>query len=1296
MAHSSVTTTSNITQSDAIGELRITVLGASNVPQFSLLDSKAFVTLRTPGHTWNTKVAERSRSPQWGEEFDLRGDNSSVLKIELKVLRRSGFSVSEQLVGAAEVRFEELRAKQRQAHEANGEYVAFDLQVASSSKPHPSIAIRVHRGLVAPKSVLDTAQTLASSAHDDIQRMRMGPTLPTVPAGASDAGSSAQDAIKSVGSAKEVKALYMTTLASVEGFVKMVDAFADIHPYVKAAWTILSAGYKIVMAQKDRDDALSELLESITVALNLICRFDKTALHKDNKYDILQVAKKTSECALFIKEYTSTESFVRRAAKGIFSNSGDEIARFKRDFDLLRTNIEAGAILSITEGLSKVNDELYGVEESVKLIRRDVDRVAQTVLIDKLPYAEGATWDPDRVCLSNTREALLEDIWQWIKYPDTCDGAKIFCLTGVAGSGKSAIAHTVAHRCNEEGLLTSSFFFSRDVAERNNPRKLLSTMARDLARDPHIRERISLAIESDQSLATAPLSRQFGPLIQEPCLRHPSDTPMVTVIDGVDEGCSPELLKLFRDNISKLPQSFRLFITSREMEAIEQYLSKSAHVHLRAIDLSAGANLGDIRTYVRCGFRDIATMHDLGESWPGEELMNQLSYMAGGLFQWISVILQALELSYDPVAELETLLAGLQTGLGAQEKMDEIYSKILQACDWNSLGFKRDYDLVMGAILAAKSPLSASALQMLHPTIPRINKLLSRLGALLTGWRHTNQPIRILHLSLRDFLTARVAKDAPFYICEKDHSRRLGLLSLAFLNDNLKHDTPGVGYLESDSQGVPSVSKSQISEELWYACEFWAAHILEIEAPAPAELVKLIRNFLPNRLISWIEACTSIDTFKGFQLIRTWIQSTFPEEIDLVNDEFNSRLGSTLVNISTRLAYMDRREEALLAIQEAVTLYRQLAEDSPTTFNPDFARSLNYFSIRLSDLGERKDALAASRECVALLRPLAEDCPPTFNPTLAHSLNNLSIRLSDLGQQEDGLAAVQESVALYRQLVEDHPSAFKSDLAHSLITFSNRLLALGRREDAIAAIRESVVLHRQLAEDRPAAFNLNLALSLSNFSNRLTALGQRGEALAAIQESVALYRQLAENRLLTNNSDLAHSLNSLSNCLSALGKREDALTAIQESVALHRQLAEGHLIAFDSDLARSLNSLSVQLAYLGKREDALAATQESMALYRRLAQDRPAAFNADLARSLYNLSLRLSELALHEDALEAAKEAVELRRPLANDIPAVFKSRLAKALRQLSTCLRHLSQEEAAAAAEQEANMLDPPKAPTA
>ncbi|KDQ16459.1 hypothetical protein BOTBODRAFT_30791 [Botryobasidium botryosum FD-172 SS1] len=1204
MAHSREITNIDATRSNAVEDLKLTVSSASSLPRTSFFheSSKTFVVLRTSGLTLRTEVAERSRSPRWEKEFNLRGDDSTVMKVELHVLRRFGFSRSEQLVGAAEVRFEEIREKQRQAHEEDIDFITFDLPLACSelSGPQPVLSLRVHRGSAPPKPILHTAQALVSSARNDIQMMKTGPTLPGTPTGVSDIGSTAQNAAKAVGSAKEVKALYESALASVEVFVKMVDAFADIHPYAKAAWTVLSAGYKVAIIQKERDSALSELLESMSTALDFICRFDKTALHEDDKRVILQVAKKTNECALFIEKYCITKSFALRAAKGIFSSDGDEIVRFKNDFDLLRKNMDTSAILSLTEGLSGVNRDLYNIGEDMKGIARDVDRTAlavdrtaQMAILDRLPYAAGASWCPESGCFSDTREALLEEIMNWIRETSASSGAEILCLTGVAGSGKSAIAHTIARRCYEEGILASSFFFNREFEERSRPDKLLSTMTRDLARHPDIRNQISSVLEADQSLATASLSRQFTPLIVEPCRRHTFDNPAVFVLDALDEVSNThDVLKIFRDDFPKLPRAFRLFTTSRDIPDLDMYLSRSAHVCMRTIDLDAGVNLDDLRIYILWRFGEVAQKLGLGPSWPDQGLKDMVVSKAQGLFQWAVAVFQALEYAYDPTAVLEALLAGLQTGLSPEAKMDEIYTKVLQAYSWNDLGFRRDYTLLIGSILAAKIPLSASALQTLHPEIPSVHKLLSRLGALLTGWRDPNQPVRILHLSLRDFLTARASDSAPFHIHEKDHNRRLGLLCLAFLNENLKPDTPGTGYLQLDSPGIPVVSKQKVLEVLWYACEFWAAHVLEFEAPAPPELFELLRNFLSTRLISWLEVCTSVGMFKGTQHVKTWIQRVFPEDIGLLNDDLNRRLGSALINVSERLSYMDRREEALLAIQEAVGL-RRMIEGEPTSVKKDLASSLHNLSIRLSDVGRREDALAVSREAAELRRQLAEDHPAEFNPDLAQSLNSLSICLSSLGQREDALAAVREAVDLYRQLARDRPAAFTPDLAISLSVFSNCLSDLGQREDALAAVREAVDLHRQLAQDRPAAFSHNLALSLNNLSCRLSDLGQQEDALTATREAVDLYRRLARDRPAAFNADLALSLHNLSVDLSALHRREEALAAVKEAVELRRPLAKEIPAVFQSDFVGSLRHLSWILQMLGQKDDAVAAEQEA-------------------------------------------------------------------------------------------------------
>ena len=59
--------------------------------------------------------------------------------------------------------------------------------------------------------------------------------------------------------------------------------------------------------------------------------------------------------------------------------------------------------------------------------------------------------------------------------------------------------------------------------------------------------------------------------------------------------------------------------------------------------------------------------------------------------------------------------------------------------------------------------------------------------------------------------------------------------------------------------------------------------------------------------------------------------------------------------------------------------------------------SLNNLAVRLADLGRREDALAAIEEAVTIRRQLAAARPDAFRPDLATSLNNLSLRLADAG-----------------------------------------------------------------------------------------------------------------------------------------------------------------------------------------------------------------------------------------------------------------------------------------------------------
>jgi len=69
---------------------------------------------------------------------------------------------------------------------------------------------------------------------------------------------------------------------------------------------------------------------------------------------------------------------------------------------------------------------------------------------------------------------------------------------------------------------------------------------------------------------------------------------------------------------------------------------------------------------------------------------------------------------------------------------------------------------------------------------------------------------------------------------------------------------------------------------------------------------------------------------------------------------------------------MGQREAALAAAEEAVTIYRTLAEARPAVFQPDLARSLTTLADSLSEVGRREEALAAAEEAVIIRHTFPE------------------------------------------------------------------------------------------------------------------------------------------------------------------------------------------------------------------------------------------------------------------------------------------------------------------------------------
>ncbi len=386
-------------------------------------------------------------------------------------------------------------------------------------------------------------------------------------------------------------------------------------------------------------------------------------------------------------------------------------------------------------------------------------------------------------------------------------------------------------------------------------------------------------------------------------------------------------------------------------------------------------------------------------------------------------------------------------------------------------------------------------------------------------------------------------------------------------------------------------------------------------------------------------------------------------------------LAGSLNNLSNRLSTVQRHDEAVTAIEDAVAILRRLAQASPAIYEPDLARSLNNLSSQLSDVRRHDEAVTAIEDAVAILRRLAQASPAIYEPDLAGFLGNLSNRLSDVRRHDEAVTAIEDAVTIYRQLAQASPAIYEPDLARSLNNLSSQLSDVRRHDEAVTAIEDAVAILRRLAQASPAIYEPDLAGFLGNLSNRLSDVRRHDEAVTAIEDAVTIYRQLAQASPATYEPRLAGSLNNLSNQLSTVQRHDEAVTAIEDAVAILRRLAQASPAIYDPDLAGSLNNLSNRLSTVQRHDEAVTAIEDAVTIYRQLAKENPVTYEPRLAGSLNNLSNRLSTVQRHDEAVTAIEDAVAICRQLAKESPATYEPHLARSLNnlsnQLSTVQRH-------------------------
>ncbi len=146
---------------------------------------------------------------------------------------------------------------------------------------------------------------------------------------------------------------------------------------------------------------------------------------------------------------------------------------------------------------------------------------------------------PDSGCFLGTRKTILEQVSTWF-YEDNSQAPKIFWLSGLGGTGKTSVSHTVCAKLHTDRRLGASFFLSRDEADRRRVSSIIPTLAFQIASvNPTYRRKLCDILKEHPDAPSRAQQYQLRELLLQPLKEVPSLPPYLIVLDALDE-CDKE------------------------------------------------------------------------------------------------------------------------------------------------------------------------------------------------------------------------------------------------------------------------------------------------------------------------------------------------------------------------------------------------------------------------------------------------------------------------------------------------------------------------------------------------------------------------------------------------------------------------------------------------------------------------------------------------------------------------------------------------------------------------------------
>ncbi|KAJ2912595.1 hypothetical protein MD484_g7811, partial [Candolleomyces efflorescens] len=318
------------------------------------------------------------------------------------------------------------------------------------------------------------------------------------------------------------------------------------------------------------------------------------------------------------------------------------------------------------------------------------------LLVEKISrnafHNSSARYDTPK-CDEDTRVELTSEIMDRIM--DRDNPQRLLCITGAAGSGKSALQQTIAERCESSGILGSAYFFSSTDPTRNTISTVVATIAFQVgSHNRDLKQAISKVVVQDPVIFDRSLRAQMDILLVRP-MKDVRDSvgldlytlPHAILIDDLDE-CQgeerqEELLNAIRECLLTGDMPFCVFIAGRPEWAIRTALAPNGHLHALAYHIQLSEHYdasGDMHRFLQRRFKSLSTRTPNPLSFT-ERNIQALVEAGSGQFIYVATVYRWIsERRASPTERLKIVLNWtLQRGQTARpfQALDQLYTNIL-------------------------------------------------------------------------------------------------------------------------------------------------------------------------------------------------------------------------------------------------------------------------------------------------------------------------------------------------------------------------------------------------------------------------------------------------------------------------------------------------------------------------------------------------------------------------------------------------------------------------------------------